>query len=311
MSKLLDNISNSTKKVVENACYVKINYDVLDKVIEDGRFNKTKYWLEDNNLGLLDLSSKDIINFLLIYHTIGDYCFWGDPKWTIYDDKQNKLDGSIAMMYLVLKRYKEKKSFVMSFASFKEWLKGNVEIPLLKERYNCLLEMNKYLERINNDFYYEINKYLDDSSLLEYIVNNLSYYNDECMYDKKKVYFYKRAQLLVSDILHVRKLIEKKDVVYKNLIGCADYKIPQVMRSLGILEYNQELLSLVDNKIPLEYGSKMEVEIRASDLVVLDYIANKLDNKVARMDVNDYIWLLGQDKNMKMKPYHRTLTIYY
>ena len=311
MKNILSKINSSVRYISENSEYVKINYERLNKIIDKLDISKITYWLDSNPYGLLDLNCEEIINFLLIYHTIGDYCFWGDPKWTIYDDKQNKLDGSVAMMYLVLKRYKEKKSFVMSFASFKEWLKGNVEIPLLKERYNCLLEMNKYLERINNDFYYEINKYLDDSSLLEYIVNNLSYYNDECMYDKKMVYFYKRAQLLVSDILHVRKLIEKKDVVYKNLIGCADYKIPQVMRSLGILEYNQELSSLVDNKIPLEYGSKMEVEIRASDLVVLDYIANKLDNKVARMDVNDYIWLLGQDKNMKMKPYHRTLTIYY
>ena len=55
----------------------------------------------------------------------------------------------------------------------------------------------------------------------------------------------------------------------------------------------------------------MEIEIRANDLIVIDYIANKLDNKVTRSDINDYIWCLGQDKIKMLKPYHRTLTNHY
>ena len=54
----------------------------------------------------------------------------------------------------------------------------------------------------------------------------------------------------------------------------------------------------------IEENSDMEIEIRANDLVVIDYIYKKLDGKVCRMDINDYIWLLGQDKskiNKKMR----------
>lgn len=29
------------------------------------------------------------------------------------------------------------------------------------------------------------------------------------------------------------------------------------------------------------------------------------------MDINDFIWLLGQDKSKMTKPYHRTLTNHY
>ena len=55
----------------------------------------------------------------------------------------------------------------------------------------------------------------------------------------------------------------------------------------------------------------MEVEIRANDIVVIDYIYEKLNGEVCRMDINDYIWLLGQDKRVVNKNYHRTKTIHY
>ena len=59
---------------------------------------------------------------------------------------------------------------------------------------------------------------------------------------------YKLAQLLTSDILHIRELKENIKVDYSHLVGCADYKIPQVMRGLGILEYNRKLADIIDNR---------------------------------------------------------------
>ena len=127
----------------------------------------------------------------------------------------------------------------------------------------------------------------------------------------KEVLFYKRAQLLTSDILHVREKKEKASVDYYHLIGCEDYKIPQVMRCYGMLEFSDSLADRVDNKVEIEEGSKEEVEIRANILKVIDYIYKKLDKKYSRMDINDFIWLLGQDKSKMTKPYHRTLTKHY
>lgn len=311
VSTLLEQICETTKYVSEHSQYVKINYQRLDEIIAAGDFDTIGYWLDSNPFGLLDLSYREIINFLLVYHTIGDYCFWGDPKWEIQTNDGEVLDGSYAIMYLLIQRFKEGKSFAMSMLTFSTLLDGNVEIPLLKERYACLCEMNCYLDSLGTDFYDAIQDMKDDVSLLDYLVEHLSYFKDEWDYQGKKVYFYKRAQLLTSDILHVRKMIEKVDVSYSHLVGCADYKIPQVMRCQGILEFNEELSHLVDSKQELEAGSPMEIEIRANNLVVIDYIAKKLNEKVARMDINDYIWLLGQDKSKMVKPYHRTLTICY
>ena len=310
MSSLLNRIEKSTKFVSDNSRYVTINYKRIDRIIESGEFDKVSYWLESNPFGILDLGYRNLINFLLVYHTIGDYCFWGEPKWEI-ETENGKLDGSYAIMYLLIERFKNKKDFNMSYEEFKDLLKGNVEIPLLKERYDCLVKMNEYLDSIAKDFYDEIKEYRDDVSLLNFIINNFDYFNDECDYKNERIYFYKRAQLITSDILHVRKLIEGIDVDYSHLMGCADYKIPQVMRCLGMLDFNNELADVVDNYQEISYGSDMEIEIRANNLVVINYIYEKMNGKVSRMDINDYIWLLGQDKSKMIKPYHRTRTIYY
>lgn len=310
MSNLLDKIKESTKYVSDNSKYVKINYEKLDEIIEAGEFGNIRYWLDTNPFGILEMNYRDIINFLLVYHTIGDFCFWGDPKWEIETENGN-LDGSYAIMYILINRYNENKDMNMSYEEFSGLLKGNVEIPLLKERYNCLLEMNNYLDGIGKDFYDEIKEKNEDIELLEYIVNTFNYFCDESIYNGTKIYFYKRAQLLVSDILHVRKLVEMVDVDYSNLVGCADYKIPQVMYSLGILEYDYELEFKLARKDEIVENSDYEVEIRANGLVVIDYIYEKLNSNICRMDINDYIWLLGQDKSKMTKNYHRTRTIHY
>lgn len=214
-------------------------------------------------------------------------------------------------MYLILNRFKYNNNFEMSFDEFKDLLKGNVTIPLLEDRYQNLVKMNEFIKSKKQSFYELIKKLNIDSDLFEFIVNNLDYFKDVSNYDGREILFYKRAQLLTSDILHVREKKENAKVDYSHLIGCADYKIPQVMRCYGMLEFSDSLSEKVDSKIELAEGSLEEVEIRANTLKVINYIYEKLNKEYSRMDINDFIWLLGQDKSKMTKPYHRTLTKHY
>ena len=307
---LIERLNNSYIPVCDNSKNVKINYSKLDEMVDQIRNSSVAYWLDSNPYGLMDMDVKSIINFLFVYHAIGDYCFWGDPKWEIQTDL-GVMDGSYAIMYLILNRFKENNDFEMSFDEFKKLLKGNVEIPLLEDRYNNLVEMNAFIQKSGKSFYNLIKNLNVDSNLFEFIVSNLNYFKDVSIYDGKEVLFYKRAQLLTSDILHVREKKEKTVIDYSHLIGCADYKIPQVMRCYGMLEFSDSLSNKVDNKVEIENGSIEEIEIRANTLKVIDYIYKKLDKKYSRMDINDFIWLLGQDKSKMTKPYHRTLTKHY
>ncbi len=83
------------------------------------------------------------------------------------------------------------------------------------------------------------------------------------------------------------------------------------MQGFGILEYDKELSLLLETKTEIDENSEYEVEIRASQIVVINYIWDKIDKCIDRIDINDFIWGKGQDKTKEYKPYHLTRTTSY
>ena len=156
---------------------------------------------------------------------------------------------------------------------------------------------------MDGSFYNYIKDIRSDKELFDVIVNNFKSFIDEREYEGKTIYFYKLAQLLTSDILHIREELENIKVDYSNLIGCADYKIPQTLRAMEIIEYDDELAKKIDQKIQLEVSSKYEVEIRASQIVVIDYISKKLIN-ISPIDINDFLFIYSKKVKDIAKPYH-------
>ena len=302
---MLEKISSSCQYVAYNSKYVKINYDVLDKFINNIDCSNLKNWLMYNPYDLLKIDVETIINFLLIFESI-DYSFWGQPKWMIYTDKGIK-DGSDALLYVMLKYVKKTKNTDFSNISlneFKNILKGNVKIPLLEERYKTIVDISKIVnEKMNGNFYKFIKNITSDTQLFDIIISNFESFKDERNYNGKTIYFYKLAQLLTSDILHIREKIEGIKVDYSNLIGCADYKIPQTLRALGIIEYNDELSNIIELKENIEISSKYEVEIRASQIAVIEYIHNKLSD-INSIDINDFFFVYSKKVKSIDKPYH-------
>lgn len=302
---MLDNIKCSCKYVMDNSQHVKINYDKLDNFINNIDCNKLKNWLLYNPYNLLELDVERIVNFLLIFESI-DYSFWGNPKWEI-DTDEGKKDGSDALLYAIIMYVKEMKNTdfsKVSFDEFKDLLKGDVEIPLLKERFETVVNISKVVnEKMDGSFYNYIKNINSDKELFNTIINNFDSFRDEREYEGKTIYFYKLAQLLTSDILHIREELEKIKVDYSNLIGCADYKIPQILRALEIIEYDDELAKKIDQKVQLEVSSKYEVEIRASQIVVIEYISKKLIN-FDPMDINDFLFIYSKKVKNIVKPYH-------
>lgn len=302
---MLEKVIDSCKYVMNNAEFVTINFDKLDEFITTVDCKELKHWLSNNPYNILDLGIENVINFMLLFIAI-DYSFWGTPKWTINIELGQK-DGSDALLYAMLKFVKDRKLedlYNISYEEFKLLLKGNVEIPFIRERYETIIQISKIVkERMNGNFYKCVHSIHSDIELFELIINYFPSFNDERNYDGKTIYFYKLAQLLTSDILHLREQMESIEVDYTHLIGCADYKIPQTMRALDIIEYNDELSNIIDNKVEIECSSKYEVEIRASMIVVIDYIKNKVENTNA-IDINDYFFTASKKVKSIAKPYH-------
>ena len=302
---MLKKIRESCNYVAENSKYVVINYKVLDEYIKNINVKKIKFWLSSNPYNLFDMSIDKIINFMLLYDSI-NYCFWGNPKWTI-ETIEGKKDGSDALLYALLSYVKKTNDVDFSHVSFEEFsqiLKGNIDIPFLRERYNTIESICHVVnEKMNGNFYNFIKDVNIDTELFDIIISNFSVFCDVRDYNNQKIYFYKLAQLLTSDILHIKELIIGAKVDYSHLVGCADYKIPQTLRALGIIEYRSELSDIVDNKQVVEENLGYEVEIRANMIAVINYINSKLD-RFCSIDINDYLFLASKDVKDIVKPYH-------
>ena len=314
---MLNKVLETSRFVVNNAKHVKINYDKANQLIDELLKFDNVHYLTKVPYGVYDMSTRDIVNFLLIYDSI-DFSFWGNPKWTI-DVNGKNLDGGIALLHCIFNLFNGRDSIEvyqqlenMSLEEFKEILKGNVEIPLLEERYSIVTSIAKIVnKKMNGSFYDYIKEMNTDQQIFETVLSNFSSFEDTRTYEGQTIYFYKLAQLLTSDILHVIEIKESKEVDYSNLLGCADYKIPQVMQGFGILEYDTELSSILESKTEIEENSEYEVEIRASMIVVINYIWEQIDKSINRIDINDFVWSKGQDKTKQYKPYHLTRTKSY
>ena len=311
-ARILDKIHDSCAYVMRNSKYVIINYEKLDEFIKKIEIKDLKHWLSSNPYNLFDMGIEKIVNFLLVFESI-DFSFWGNPKWTI-DANGDKKDGSDALLYLMINYVNNNNSTDFSnitFDEFRNIFLGNVDIPLLEERYNNIKKVSQIVnEKMNGNFYESIKSLTVDKDLFEYIITNFDCFIDERKYSGRKIYFYKLAQLLTSDILHMREVIENIHVDYSSIIGCADYKIPQTLRALGITEYFEALSRTIDGRKEIDVSSKYEVEIRASQIVVIDYIKSKIKN-INSIDINDYLFLYSKNVKQIAKPYHLCRNVNY
>ena len=227
--------------------------------------------------------------------------------------------GSFGLFYAIEKAIKNGHNLLnidylenLTEKELNEILKGTTTIPMLKERYKIIKQLAKELKQSNN--FENITNSHTDIELLNNIINNFSNFRDISIYKGKEIYFFKRAILLVEDLsLNIDSLKENIKNI-DNMIGCADYKIPQVLRHLGILEYSNSLAAIIDNKKELKHDSEMEIEIRANMLYAIELIKEKLHQKGINMnslEIDNALWLLSKNKEYKEKPHHLTKTIYY
>lgn len=312
----LEEVLESCQEVMKKAKYVTIQEENLKQLVKNMKIEKQTHWMS-NIKEINSFSIQEMVHFLLIYHAIG-FSYWGEPKWTI-EYKEKQYDGAIGLIMAFCKELEQNPSFLqfhqLEKTTLKDWeriLQGNTKIPMLEERYECIQEISHTVTtQMNNNFYEQIKDLDKDEELFQSIIQNFPSFTDKAEYDDKPVYFYKRAQLLTSDILYWKKQKEGKEIINQNLVGCADYKIPQVLRNLNIVMYTKELADLIDKQVEIPKQSKYEIEIRASMIVVIQKIKEIVGNCYSNIEINDYLWLKGQEKGNKKFPYHRTRTIAY
>jgi hypothetical protein len=142
-----------------------------------------------------------------------------------------------------------------------------------------------------------------------------SSFADVATWRSAAVPFLKRAQILVADL---RAIMGGAGVGAIRGMECltafADYKLPQRMRALGVLVYDEDLARMVDSYTLIPAGSEQEVEIRAATVWAVEALRRALAARGAERTaaaIDERIWVESQSRMPDERPYHRTRTIYY
>src|SRR3989338_7036097 len=296
--------------------HVHINDDNIRVFVHSFDKNKISSWLHISPFDLTQLSQAEKIGFVFALNSMS-FSYWGIPKWTItYHEKE--YDGAQAMMACLGRAREQGIRFTPNYFAtirredLEEILRGKGEIPLLDERLKDLQEVGKVtLQKYKGDFRYLIDQAQGDAvQLVDLLVNNFPSLRDSSNYRGQRVWFSKRAQLLTSDINYVVENLKQSD----KLTACADYKLPQVLRRYGILQYSDELQQKIRAGIQLPAGCEEEVEIRAHTIWAVELIKEQLKQTpphLTSMQINDYLWLEGQVKLPTDELYHLTRTTAY
>lgn len=147
------------------------------------------------------------------------------------------------------------------------------------------------------------------------ILRVMPLFSDETQYRGRIVPFYKRAQIMASDLALAfdgKGPGEFYDL--DRLTIFADNLVPHVLRIDGILSYDDALLNHIKRGELILAGSEEEVEIRACTVHVAELIVEEIaatNRNITAQQLDNTLWNMGQNPRYKAIPRHRTRTPYY
>lgn len=305
---------------------------LVDVTIDDQAVGEFVEQIDPSNL---DASELDLFNrprnlseffkLSLIFNSM-NFCYWaklGAKKWAITIDSE-PFDGSIALARL-LENITLKQPEVLSWVhlsslkleDFEEFLASSQgQIPLLEERYQnltCLADCIQSQYGGNSDQILQRSGSCAQK-LLELLVAMPCFY-DQSTFADQTVYFWKRAQLQIKMFSDYQQSQTGQPLDnLSTLTAFSDYKVPQILRHLGILAYSPNLAKTIDNYQLIPKDSKEENEIRIATIIAVDKIAaaaKKQGYDLNPAQVDSLLWKRASANKDSMKPYHRTLTAAY
>jgi len=261
-------------------------------------------------------------NYILVLDAL-NFCFWGEPRWvvTYHGERYN---GYAALAVALTRALQD--GVPLSDAGYLAQideselatiLAGEAPIPLLPARVENLREAGHVLQARYAGQFGNLIRESNGSAveLVRRVVDAFPSFRDVATYAGAEVHFYKRAQILASD-LHGAFDGTGLGAFYDldQLTAFADYKVPQVLRELGVLRYAPELSALVDAQVELAAGSPFEIEIRAATIWAVEELRSALRQRAIELPAYQLDWTLwqfGQNLPATTRPYHRTRTIFY
>ncbi|MEW5827011.1 MAG: queuosine salvage family protein [Candidatus Bipolaricaulota bacterium] len=196
------------------------------------------------------------------------------------------------------------------------------------DRHPALQEWARWVSRAWNDLGEDLLRRFDgdpvrlvqaargSAAALVEILDAQPLFHDVAIYDGAEIPFFKRAQILASDLaLGLEPLRGSPFDDLERLTLFADNLVPHVLRCAGVLRYEPGLADAIERGDLLPAGSPQEIEIRACAIHATELLVAELRRRGASVTarvLDVALWSSGQSPNVKSRyPRHRTRTPFY
>lgn len=317
-------VLDSIERVVEGSHWVRFHPERLEAVVREWGTLESRQDSWQHPAHFFD-GTEETLRWIFILDVL-NHCFWpdrGEHAWTVSFEGESYsgywgLAASLKRALMRGYRITDPEYLAdLRKEDLKEIFSGMGEIPLFEERLANLREAGRNILALWQG---DVVHLLEETrrravETVKTVAASFPSFQDEADYRGHRVFFWKRVQLLVADIAAA---FQGRDWGRFDDMGAltafADYKLPQVLRELGIISYHPDLGDQIDLMQNLHAGSEQEIEIRAMTLRAVEGLkemSGSLGNRVTSARVDQYLWQLGQLDRFRKKPYHRCRTIFY
>ncbi|MEK7172784.1 MAG: queuosine salvage family protein, partial [Patescibacteria group bacterium] len=319
---LLEKVLSTTQYVTQYSRQVKINQMAIERLAKKIKAQPLPAW--DTTIHSAG-NPQETVQYIFLLDSL-NFCFWSDkgqPRWTI-THRAKQINGYFALALALKKALKKYPILDANFlAKISRQNLADIfaasngqTIPLFENRLAITRQTGSVLAKKYNGQASNIIKAANKSAnkLIELILRDFPSFRDTAVFNGKKIYLLKRAQILTGDIwgsLGGQGLGEFNDI--DQLTCFADYKIPQILHYFNVLEYAPQLLQKIKNETLITAGSSTEVEIRANAIWAIEMLKNdlaKLGRNLPSFQIDWILWNMAQKIKLPA-PYHKTRTIYY
>ncbi|RDB14533.1 hypothetical protein Hypma_016343 [Hypsizygus marmoreus] len=237
---------------------------------------------------------------------------------------------------------------------FRPCKRSTETIPLLPQRITIMREVGSILcsnfgrsfQGFIDEFQRQHNGEGTALELVHMVTETFPSFRDEVIFEGVKVCLWKRAQILVAETwaaFYPATLTAKHPIFpgqrgpqIHQLTMFADYRVPQILHHLRILEYPPDLIRMLQAGVPLESGSREELSLRSASIIAVERVREQIlriiaeedgangvsDGAISSVLIDFYLWDLakkvesGEEKidgleTAEMVPTHRTRSIWY
>lgn len=197
------------------------------------------------------------------------------------------------------------------------------EIPMFQERMACLREAGQILYDKYQCNFINCIEAADHSAaaLVNLLADNFPCFDDTVRFEnRKRVRFLKRAQICVADLWAAfdgEDWGEFNDI--DKITMFADYRIPQILNTMGCLWYNPLLDHTIRQKKVIESGNSWEIQLRGCSIWCVELIRREIlrkhpDAKVNAILIDFFLYDAMKERELAKQdeiPHHRTRSIWY